>query len=148
MVVDLPEENGTDDESLKDWITEVCNNVLSSAFNSFTSDRMTYEQTKIFCSQEILKNIYSLSKEWKLTQSQMELINEHIEEKIVPYMQKKYPLTESIEINKTVDSKIKKIDQRYAIENDFLKKSGIVFTFRESGNYNDLIMRFLNFLIT
>lgn len=29
-----------------------------------------------------------------------------------------------------------------------LQKSGIVFTWRKDGNYNDLIMKFLNWLMT
>lgn len=40
---------------------------------------------------------------------------------------------------------MKSIDNREALTNDFLLKSDVVFTYRESGNYNDLIMKFLNF---
>lgn len=39
-----------EDDTLKEWLTDVCNNVFSSAFHSLSKDNMTYEHTKIFCS--------------------------------------------------------------------------------------------------
>jgi hypothetical protein len=70
VIVDLPEPNSDgelDEEELVEWITEVCSCVFSSAFNYLTEDKMTYEQTKVFCSEGILKNIFLLTKKYHLT---------------------------------------------------------------------------------
>lgn len=93
-------------------MTDVCSNVFSSAFHSLSKDNMTYEHTKTFCSEGILKNILLLTRRYHLSERQMNIINEHIEERIVPYMQKKYPLTESSDVNKAIDEKVKPIDNR------------------------------------
>jgi hypothetical protein len=53
VIVDLPEPNSDgelDEDELAEWTTEVCSSVFSSAFNYLTEDKMTYEQTKVFCS--------------------------------------------------------------------------------------------------
>jgi hypothetical protein len=118
VMIDIPEqeyEEDLDDETLKEWVTDVCNNVFSSAFHSLSKDDMTYEYAKIFCSEGILKNIVHLTKKYHLSERQMKLINQHIEERIVPYMQRKYPLTESSDVNKAIDEKVKPIDNREAL---------------------------------
>jgi hypothetical protein len=52
--------------------------VFSSAFHSLSKDAMTYDHTKIFCSEGILKNILILTKRFRLTEKQMKIINQHI----------------------------------------------------------------------
>lgn len=39
------------------------------------------------------------------------------------------------------------IDHREEVEYDIFLKSGVKFTWEESGNYNEQIMRFLNYII-
>lgn len=78
----------------------------------------------------------------------MKVLNKHIEKEIVPYMQRKYPLTESNDVNKAIDEAVRPIDNREALSNDMLMKSNIVFEWRESADYSDLIMRFLNWYMT
>lgn len=63
-------------------------------------------------------------------------------------MQRKYPLTESSGVNKAIDERVKPIDNREALQNDLLQKSDVVFTYRQDGNYDDLIMKFLNWMMT
>jgi hypothetical protein len=78
VLIDLPEtedEGELDDDTLKEWLTDVCNNVFSSAFHSLSKDNMTYEHTKIFCSEGILKNILMLTKRHRLSERQMQVIN-------------------------------------------------------------------------
>ena len=64
------------------------------------------------------------------------------------YQKRKYPMTESMDVNKALDEAVKPIDKTEAQENDLLQKSSVVFTYREDGNYNDLIMTFLNWIMT
>lgn len=77
----------------------------------------------------------------------MKVLNEHLEKDIVPYMQRKYPLTESSDVNKAIDQCVRPIDNRQALNNDILQKTGIVFSWRKNGDYNDLIMRLLNWIM-
>ena len=56
-------------------------------------------------------------------------------------------MTESSDVNKALDDSVKPIDNTESLENDLLQKSDVVFTFRESGNYNDLIMRLINWMM-
>lgn len=71
-----------------------------------------------------------------------------MEKNIVNYQKRKYPMTESMDVNKALDEAVKPIDKTEAQENDLLQKSSVVFTYREDGNYNDLIMTFLNWIMT
>lgn len=48
-------------------------------------------------------------------------------------MQKKYPLTESSDVNKAIDQSVRPIDNRDALDNDMLQQIDIVFTWRKSG---------------
>ena len=145
---DVSQEEEMDDEVLTEWITEVCSNVFSSAFNSLSQDLMSYEQSKIFCSEGILKNIVQLTRRYRLNERQIKLIDVHISKSVIPYMKKKYPMTETSDVNKTLDDHVSPIDNRESLDNDLLLKCDEVnFSFRESGNYNDLIMRFLNWVM-
>jgi hypothetical protein len=57
-------------------------------------------------------------------------------------------MTESTDVNKALDEAVKPIDKTEALDNDMLQKCDVVFTYRENGNYNSLIMEFLNWIMT
>jgi hypothetical protein len=59
----------------------------------------------------------------------------------------KYPITQSQEVNRNVNNVVREIDNTDQPQNDYLFNSGVCFKFRESGEYNDLIMRLLNEII-
>lgn len=46
----------------------------------------------------------------KLTSSQVKILDEYIQFKILPYMQKKYPLTGETDINKALESVVEEIN--------------------------------------
>lgn len=52
---------------LKKWISDVVKTVASSAFNAYLKGEMSFTQTKIFCSENILKNIVNFSRSFSLT---------------------------------------------------------------------------------
>lgn len=56
----------------------------------------------------------------------------------------KYPITQSQEVNRNVNNSIREIDNTDQPLNDYLFNSAIIFKFRDSGEYNDLIMRLIN----
>jgi hypothetical protein len=60
------------------WITDVCNNVFSSAFHLLSNETMNYEYTKIFCSEGILRNIMLLTNKYRLNERQIRMIDDHI----------------------------------------------------------------------
>lgn len=77
----------------------------------------------------------------------MEVINKDFKDNILEYMGQRYPITGQAEISRQLEKAVKETDNLEALNNDLLLKSGIKFELRESGNYNDLIMRMLNYVI-
>jgi hypothetical protein len=61
---------------------------------------MSFEQTKIYCSENVFKNIARLSKKYSLNEMEMEMIDSHIKNGVLTYLATKYPLTESNFVNK------------------------------------------------
>jgi hypothetical protein len=59
-------------------------------------------------------------------------------------MLNKYPITLDQEINKNVSMAIKEVNYSGELVNDYLYNSTINFVLRETGEYNDLIMRSVN----
>lgn len=134
-------------DELKRWISEVCTKVVSSAFNLLISDKLSYEQAKVCCSEGILRNIVLLVQKYQLNKDHISEINSHIEVNVVPYLKRKYPMTESSDVNKSLDESVKAVDKTDALENDLLFKSNVIFTYSEKGNYNKKIMEFINWLM-
>lgn len=66
----------------------------------------------------------------QLNKDQIKLLNQHIEKNIVTYLKRKYPMTESTDVNKALDEAVKSIDKTEAQENDLLQKSEVVFSYR------------------
>lgn len=78
----------------------------------------------------------------------MDIINSHIQEEVLEYMLNKYPITLDHEINKNVSMAIKEVNYSGELVNDYLYNSTINFALRETAEYNDLIMRSVNEIIT
>lgn len=108
---------------------------------------MNFDQTKIFCSENIFKNIVNLSSKYTLNSTEIEQIDAHIKNEVLAYLSAKYPLTDSTEINKNLEGAIREIDNSEALSNNYFTNSKIVFEYRDSANYNDLIMLMLNDLM-
>jgi hypothetical protein len=84
--------------------------VFSTAFHYFERGNMSYDQTKIYCSENLISNIIRLNETYHLNSAEIKLIDEHIEDGISPYLLTKYPMTESVVINKALEGEIKEID--------------------------------------
>ena len=67
---------------------------------------MSYEQVKIYCSENILKNIVTLSSQYTLSLDELELIDSHLKKGVLSYLAAKYPLTDSNEINKKLEAAV------------------------------------------
>ena len=81
---------------------------------------------------------------FKLGHKEFTLINQHISEKILSYLEKKYPLTLNSDINKALEKELHEANNLDLLENDILYQHKIVFKYREDGNYNDMIMVVIN----
>jgi hypothetical protein len=55
---------------------------------------MSFEQAKIYCSENIFKNIVRLSEKYRLSDLELELIDNHIKKGVLNYLAAKYPLTD------------------------------------------------------
>jgi hypothetical protein len=88
-------------------MSSVVKTVCSSAFNSFFKKEMNFEQTKIYCSENIFKNIVVLGSKYTLSAEEMELIDNHLKNGVLSYLAAKYPLTDSTEINKKLEAAIR-----------------------------------------
>jgi hypothetical protein len=59
----------------------------------------------------------------------------------------KYPITQLQEVNRNFHNAIREVDNTDQPQNDYVFNSAVCFKFRESGEYNDLIMRLINEII-
>lgn len=66
----------------------------------------------------------------------------------MPYLALKYPLNNSQNSNKALSKVIKEINNMEMLSNDFFYNSDIVLKYRENGNYNDIIMRVINDMVS
>ena len=91
-----------------------------------------------------MSNLLRLTEKYSLKEEHMAAINKHLSSKILEYLQKKYPLTQGSDVNKALEKELQQTNNLDLLENDFLFSHGIIFKYREKGNYNDIIMRALN----
>lgn len=121
--------------------------VCSTAFNYFSRGELSYEQTKVFCSENIFKNVVLLSQQHRLSDEEMEAIDGHVKTGVLGYLALKYPLTASAEVNRKLQEAVREVDNIESLENNYFASSDVVFEYRQEGNYNDLIMLVLNDLM-
>lgn len=86
------------------------NDVVSIAFNYYSNDELTYEQAKVYCSQNILSNIAALVAKYHLTSQELREIDEFIRDDVLDLLLKKYPMTESIVVNRALEAVAKAPD--------------------------------------
>ena len=92
----------------------------------------------------VLHNLIKLSQVNPLTATQLEELDDYLASHLLKYMEKKYPLTEGQGVNKRLEGVVQEINNLGTLSNNYLGHSGVEFERRDSGNYNDLIMRVLN----
>ena len=68
-------------------------------------------------------------------------------EELIPYFLMKYPMSQDSEVNQEFASKIVEVDSALDNDTDLVFKSKISFDFKQDGNYNKEIMKFVNYVI-
>jgi hypothetical protein len=68
---------------------------------------MTFEQAKVYYSENILKNIVILGQSATLTDKDFEAMDKHIKTKVIDYLSAKYPMTDSAEVNKKLEETVR-----------------------------------------
>ena len=91
------------EKELKKWIASVFKTVTSAAFNYYSKKEMNFQHAKIFCSENIFKNITNLSRHYTLSAKELSIIDHHVERSVLNYLGTKYPLTDSTNINKKLE---------------------------------------------
>ena len=66
---------------------------------------------------------------------------------MLPYFQKKYPQSETSQVNLRLSNKLETIDNYLNNSNDIVFKSQVEFEYNEYGEYNKQIMSVLNYII-
>lgn len=110
--------------------------------------QLSQQQTKIYCSENFLRNIIELTKDHKnvLNSDDFLTIN-HSLKKSLKYSSCKYPLSDNTtEINKKLVRTISKINNLDINTNNLILNSGLSFDFDHTGNYNEEIMKFINYI--
>lgn len=60
------------------------------------------------------------------------MIDRHLSENILPYLQRKYPLTASSDVNKALEKQLEQTNNLDLLENDFLVSHDIMFKYRSN----------------
>lgn len=129
------------------WLGRLCESVLSITFAMFETETLNERKTKAFFCENMLFNILRMVRENGLSAEEIEHINECLKSELLPYFCIKYPMSEELEVNLELTNKIVEVNSIGDNCNDLVFKSGIKFEFREDGNYNQEIMRFINYFI-
>ena len=109
---------------------------------------MNYEQMKVFASESLLRNLSILVDTYSITVEEIKFIDKVMDDSVFPYLKARYPLTVENDVNKALQSVIEEIDNSEILANDYFFSSDIHFEYRESGRYDDLIMRLINEVLT
>ena len=112
----------------------------------FETKKLTEKETKVYCSENLLRHILLLTKKNVLDGEDFELINGSLK-KTISYYLLKYPQSMGTEINKKLLKEILSTNVLDSNANNILFESGIQFNYREDGMYNDSIMKFVNHLL-
>jgi len=78
--------------------------VCSASFNYCSKNEMTFEQAKVYCSENILKNLALLGSNKSLTHKDFAVIDSHIQGNGINYLMTKYPKTDSKDLNTKLSS--------------------------------------------
>ena len=63
----LPESVTASKEEQEKWMTDVCIATFSTSFHYYLTEQLTFEQTKVFCSENILRNMLQFTERFRLT---------------------------------------------------------------------------------
>ena len=67
--------------------------VVSSSFYWYSRGEMTFSEAKVFCSENILRNLNNLDDKWSLSGEELRALDRFVEEDILTYIASKYPLS-------------------------------------------------------
>jgi hypothetical protein len=129
--VPLPtDEHLLSQECLERYMTNLCQVVWSRAFYYYSTNQLSFENTKIYSSQQILQNLARLCEKYNLQAKDFRVIDNHLEGNVLEYMLSKYPMTLCQEVSRNLNNSIREIDDTDNIANNFLYKSNVVFKLR------------------
>ena len=126
---------------------EVFKQTFALGFHYLSQEKVSIADAKIFICENIIKNIVNFNKKHPLTKQNLKEIDNFIKEKILPFFKTKYPISK----DELVSHRFRDLEKQVNINNksycDYIERSQIEFMYRQSGNYNDLIMRTINYIL-
>ena len=90
---------------------------------------MTFEQAKVYCCEEILRNVGIFGEKHKLDRTFFQKVDRIMKKKVMPYLAQKYPLSESLNANRALSKIVKEINNTEVLSNDFFYNSDIPLEF-------------------
>ncbi len=103
--MELPEE--LSESKVREWISRVFKFVFSAAFHALSEQRLSIKQTKMFCAENVLKNIVYCSQQRKLTSEHLAAIDFFVGGSVLPYLSQKYPISESTDASRQFNELVK-----------------------------------------
>lgn len=104
---ELPLSSPNYSRSLEQWTASLFRQVFSIAFQQSSAGALSYDQSKTFCCQTILKNLARLSQRDSLSASAFSAIDDYIRNSVLPYLQAKYPPYERQEVGSQFNKSIR-----------------------------------------
>ncbi len=74
-----------------------------------------------------MRNIVALAEKHKINPKILHFIDKKLKKTILPYMKARYPLNADKDVNKSLQSAIRPIDNLQIVKNDYLYSSEVVF---------------------
>ena len=127
-------------------------NVVSASFQLLLSKQLSYEEVKIYCSENLLLNLLLFFENISEKVNDQEIYHtmSHTNKIITDclgYLLSKYPQMREAKPNKKLREAISSLNNMENDENDMVLRSNIEFKVKESEDYTSEIMEFLNYLV-
>lgn len=139
-------EDGERMHHLKKRVFRIMEDVLSVSFNMHYTNGMDYEKVKAYCCENFIVNFIKLVKMSKITVKDMKVLEEQLQDDMLPYLNLSYPRSEEKLVNKELKSKISEKDIFNENRFDIVNNSKVVLSTKQ-GESNSEIMRIMNFII-
>ena len=123
-----------------EWLGVVYRATASISWNMLSNAQLSFEEIKVLFTENIIFNFIEFLKEMKKTLNKKSV-------SVLEYLCRQYPQTKLEAPNLALRSALPQIENEGRIKFDLVYQSGIHFVLREDGDYTDLIMRMINFMI-
>ena len=123
------------------------NTVASKGFYYFEKHVLNEEKFRFFCCSNILYKLVEFAKANQLSMEELELMDTHLQERVLPFAKANYPKSEVKGTNLKLAKMVGDLNNMSSNVNDLVYRSGIKFRKKQSGDYTPEILSFINYLL-